>query len=234
MNRSDSIKELAGALAKAQGEMPPLAKDATGQVGQQKTRYASLDAVIDVISPVFAANGIAIVQFPISAGPRVGVETIITHTSGEWMSHEFMLPALETAQGFGSGLSYARRYALLAVSRIAPEDDDGAAAMPARRQANQRQAAPRSPVSSFDPDPDTGEIRDEPTPIGPKGPLATDHDLQLFYIDATGKEGLGFTHEQVLEFAKRETLKGISVTGLGRLYKALKAVREQERTAAAQ
>lgn len=133
MNQSESIKELAQALVKAQGEMGTLAKDSTGQVGSQKTNYASLTAVIDVVGPAFRNNGLAYTQFPIAAPEgRIGLRTILLHTSGEWIEDVCELPVQNTAQGHGSGLTYARRYALQAIAGIAAEDDDGAGAMPTR------------------------------------------------------------------------------------------------------
>jgi hypothetical protein len=142
VSQSESIKELAAALVLAQQEMGVLAKDSQGQVGTQKTKYASLEATIDVIRPTLNKNGIAYTQFPVvAAAGMVGLKTKIMHISGEWMEEEFSLPAQQTSQGHGSGLTYARRYALLAVAGIAAEDDDGAGAMPENKPATNRRTS---------------------------------------------------------------------------------------------
>lgn len=231
MSESESIAKIAPALVKALGAMPVLAKDSDGQVGQQKVRYASLDAVLDVIRPAFAEHELALLMFPLRApSGLVGIRARLLHSSGEWMETEFELPAQQTSQGHGSGFTYARRYAALAMAGLAPEDDDGRAAMPPRnRNANTQQERQQRPaVSGFDPDPETGEIRDQAQKQD--SPTATQKDLQLFYIDATGAQpkGLGFTRDQVHTTARRESLKGISVAGLNRLYKVLKAQRDAE------
>lgn len=94
--------------------------------GKVNYSYADLDAVLEQVKPVLAANDLAITTPATSSG----VYAVIMHTSGEWLS----FPALEfkptqtTPQGQGSALTYGRRYSVLGVLNIATEDDDGAAA----------------------------------------------------------------------------------------------------------
>lgn len=130
MRTSDTLAELAAALAKAQAKLRHAPKDSTGQVGQQKTRYADLATVIDTARPVLAAHGLAIVQ-GVSGGcdGRVEVSTRLVHRSGEWIEDTLTMPTGQgTAQAVGSAITYARRYALLAMVGIAADDDDGHAA----------------------------------------------------------------------------------------------------------
>ena len=127
MNKSDSIKNLAAALCKAQGEMGGATKDANNPFF--KSKYADLGAVVAAIKEPFADNGLSYSQFPVSDNDRVGVETILMHESGEWLSNVLLLPMVKPdPQKAGSAITYARRYALQAIAGIPSEDDDGNAA----------------------------------------------------------------------------------------------------------
>lgn len=125
--KSESIKELAAALSKAQAEIKGAAKDSDNPFF--KSRYADLSAVWDACREPLTKNGLAVSQFPSADGPKVTVETILMHESGEWISRDLTITAKEDSpQAIGSAVTYARRYALAAVAGVAPEDDDGEAA----------------------------------------------------------------------------------------------------------
>ena len=129
MNKSESIKELATALAKAQGEIKGAIKDADNPFF--KSKYADLASVVEAIRAAFSKHGLSYSQgCEPSDKNEVRVETIILHASGEWLSNGVLcLPVTKAdAQGFGSALTYARRYSLSAAVGVAPEDDDGNAA----------------------------------------------------------------------------------------------------------
>ena len=133
MNKSESIKELATALAKAQGSIKGAIKDSSNPFF--KSKYADLASVVEAIRSSFAANGLSYIQtVEPSQADEVRVETMILHTSGEWISCGVLaLPVSKVdAQGYGSALTYARRYSLSAAVGIAPEDDDGNAATAAK------------------------------------------------------------------------------------------------------
>lgn len=124
MNKSDSIKALAVAMCKAQSEMGGAHKGANNPFF--KSKYADLGAVVQAVKDPFANNGLSYVQFPIEEGGRIGVETILMHDSGEWMSNSFTVNLIkQDAQAAGSALTYCRRYALQAIAGIPSEDDDG-------------------------------------------------------------------------------------------------------------
>lgn len=124
MNRSGSIKNLAAAMVKAQGEMGGAHKGANNPFF--KSKYADLGAVVEAVKAPFTNNGLSYVQFPIEQGGRIGVETILMHESGEWLSNEFTVNLTkQDSQSAGSALTYCRRYALQAVAGIPSEDDDG-------------------------------------------------------------------------------------------------------------
>ena len=129
MNEEAQAK-LYAALSKAQGAMGNAHKTRKGQVGQQPYKYADISAVEDAIGDALVANGLAIMQFPgVFNGESIELTTFITHEAGGSMSFTMQMPcAKKDAQGIGSAITYARRYALTAVLRIATDDDEGAAA----------------------------------------------------------------------------------------------------------
>jgi hypothetical protein len=99
-----------------------------------KSAYSSLVSVIDAVRPHLAGNGLAFVQKLHSADGGVAVETVLIHESGQEMScGTLFIPATkQDAQGFGSAISYGKRYGLQAALGIASEDDDGQAASKTR------------------------------------------------------------------------------------------------------
>ena len=137
MKTSDSIKELATALAKAQATMAGAKKDSTNP--HFRSKYADLASIWEACRDALTSNGIAVVQMTrATAEEAVIVETRLMHSSGEWIEGELLVPVTKAdAQGFGSALTYARRYSLAAAVGVAPEDDDGAAAAAARPTAKQ-------------------------------------------------------------------------------------------------
>lgn len=134
MRMSDSIVELASALAKAQGMIDDATK--TGVNPAFRSKYADLAAVRAAVREPLAVNDLAIVQAPRTVDGAVEVETMLLHKSGEFLAETLRMPVNKwDAQGIGSGITYARRYGLMAILCIASEDDDGNAAV-------QRTAAP--------------------------------------------------------------------------------------------
>lgn len=130
------MKEIAAALVKAQRAFGPALK--TSSNPHFKSRYADLAACVEAVMDGLNANGIALVQQTHECESGVIVETVFVHESGETFSAgKLHVPAVKhDAQGYGSALTYARRYSLMAACGIAPEDDDGNAA------SKRTQAAP--------------------------------------------------------------------------------------------
>lgn len=122
---SPTVGKIAAALAKAQLEMGAVVKDSSNPAFKG-SRYASLAACIEA-TKVLNRHGVAVVQPPAPHGlDGVCVRTLLIHESGEWISGELYMPATKKdAQGFGSALSYARRYCLLSTAGMATDDDDG-------------------------------------------------------------------------------------------------------------
>ena len=110
-----------------------------------KSRYADLAAVVEAVIPALNASGIAVIQSPSFDGDLVSVTTTLIHESGSSVSGTLsMRPTKMDPQGVGSAVTYARRYALLAMTGAAPEDDDGQAAS---APSNDRANAPSKPIT---------------------------------------------------------------------------------------
>lgn len=122
------MKQIASALVKAQKEFGPALKTHTNPAF--KTKYANLSACIEAVVDALNNNGIFLTQPSHEDSTGVTVETLFVHESGETMScGKLHVPASkQDPQGYGSALTYARRYSLMAACGIAPEDDDGNAA----------------------------------------------------------------------------------------------------------
>ena len=139
MEKSESIKELATALNKFQAECSGAKKDANNPFFGSK--YANLEAVINCAKSALDNNGLAVSQFPIMDQGYCGVETILMHSSGEWISNTLLLACKkQDPQAMGSAITYARRYAYQSVLGIPSEDDDGEKYMTSNQAPIQQQA----------------------------------------------------------------------------------------------
>ena len=139
MKKSESIKELATALNKFQAECSGAKKDADNPFFGSK--YANLEAVINCAKSALDNNGLAVSQFPIMDQGYCGVETILMHSSGEWISNTLLLACKkQDPQAMGSAITYARRYAYQSVLGIPSEDDDGEKYMTSNQAPIQQQA----------------------------------------------------------------------------------------------
>lgn len=122
------MKGIATALAKAQANMGKAIK--ANKNDHFRSKYADLGNVMDACLPALNEVGIALIQ-PTGTDERGNfVETILIHgESGEQLSCRVpLILGKNDMQGFGSAVTYARRYGLMAMAGIAPEDDDGNAA----------------------------------------------------------------------------------------------------------
>lgn len=136
-----SLKELATAMAKAQAEIKTALKDSKNP--HFKSSYADLTSVWDACRVALTKNGLSVLQITNFDAADVWLETTLLHASGESISGRYPLrPQQQTPQGYGSALTYARRYALAAmVGVVADEDDDGNAAS-GRREVREEPKAP--------------------------------------------------------------------------------------------
>jgi hypothetical protein len=138
MDKSEQINELAAALCKAQAEIEDAEKAKSNPAF--RSRYADLGAVVDACKPALTKHGLAFAQM-CEVGPEgtLCLTTVLMHGSGQWISGTCSMPlAKQDPQGYGSALTYARRYGLAAMVGVCPEDDDAQGAMPAQQAARQR------------------------------------------------------------------------------------------------
>ena len=127
-NISHAPQKIAAAFVKAKRAFGPALKDKNNPAFRSK--YADLGACIDAVEDALLANGIAFIQETFEDTSGVTVETVFLHESGETLRcGRLHVPASkQDPQGYGSALTYARRYSLTTACGIAPEDDDGNAA----------------------------------------------------------------------------------------------------------
>lgn len=125
METSEEVKELVTALSKAQGLIAGAVKDVENKF--LKTMYADLASVWEVARKPLSDNGLSVVQSPEnSESGGVKLITRVYHSSGEWMESSIDIPVQkQDSQGYGTTISYARRYSLAAMIGIYSEDDDG-------------------------------------------------------------------------------------------------------------
>jgi hypothetical protein len=181
--RSSAIAELFTALSKAQGQFQMADRAGENEAfkrGGKASTYATLAAALEATKEGRAANGLALVQIPSNgAGNNISVTTILGHSSGQWLESTFSVAPLKfDAQGAGSVVTYLRRYAAMAILGIAPEDDDGNAAV--QQPTNQgvtRTAAPR-PTNAIN----TARLFNPATSGASPGPSSTDNGAHLEWI----------------------------------------------------
>lgn len=137
---SESIQDLAAALAKAQAKIEGAVKASDN--AELNNRYADLTAVWAACRQALTKNGLSVVQFPGELVENcVSMTTMLMHSSGQWIQQSLSIPLSRVnAQGYGATITYARRYALAAVVGVCPEEDQSMAASalaprPARSQA---------------------------------------------------------------------------------------------------
>lgn len=166
---SDTVEAISAAWVAAAADMPNVPKETRGQVGNAVRNYADLATVTETVRPILAAHGLAYVQGCSDGDKVVTITTRLVHKSGQWIEDSLTMPTGQnTAQAVGSAITYGRRYSLMAVLGLAPDDDDGAAASHAPKPATRR-AAPPAPVVAGD------------------GEAATDKQIQRIQIMMNGR-----------------------------------------------
>ena len=130
------MKQIASAFVKAKREFGPALKQSLNP--HLKNKYADLGACLEAVEDALLNNGIALLQETSDDTTGVTVETVFLHESGESMRcGKLHVPASkQDPQGYGSALTYARRYSLITACGIAPEDDDGNASSRVVKRAN--------------------------------------------------------------------------------------------------
>jgi len=146
LSSTTDIKHIATAMLAVQAKVSGVARDAKADAGRRQYKYATLEAVIDAVRPACVEAGIILLQAPHLDAPGgvVSVETVLVHAaSGEYMSCTSACSVnAGDAQAIGSAQTYMRRYGLMSLLGLAPEDDDGQAARGAPTGQPQPQRQP--------------------------------------------------------------------------------------------
>lgn len=124
MTQSESIKELATALSKVQGELTYAKKDSSNPFF--KSTYADLESVWSACRSLLATNGLSVIQMPANFFEgRMWLVTRLCHSSGEWIEQEMSIPVNKAdSHGCASAVTYMRRISLSAFVGVVPSDDD--------------------------------------------------------------------------------------------------------------
>lgn len=199
MKTSESISELAAALAVAQAAMPAIPKNGRGQVGQQPTSYVTFDDLVTTVRAPLADNGLSFTQM-LDEGPSL--TTVLLHKSGQWIASSTPVDAMEANKGtnamqaFGSTLTYLKRYALAAMlGVVSDEDDDGRSATrgnghkPAARP--QRAAPAQAPAQP----PDAWDAEEQAAPSGESALPYIDVAEVGVFLTKAGKPHVGLMTE---------------------------------------
>lgn len=152
IDHSENITALGKALLSVQKQMQPASKDATNPF--TKSKYATLNSVMESCRNALLANGIWLCQYPVPTDIHnsLGLMTKLTHVeSGEWQASLTVVPLPKAdPQGMGSAITYARRYALTAMLGMVTEDDDGESAKALKTKPQyQRQQSRQSEYEDY-------------------------------------------------------------------------------------
>ena len=178
-DQSDDIKELATALAKAQGELENAKKSSENPFF--KSKYAELVHCWEACRETLSKHGLSVCQIPVGGTGTVGVRTMLLHSSGQYIGGELLTTPTKTdPQTLGSIITYFRRYALQAIIGLSAEDDDAIRAT----HGGEKKAAP--------------ELRQDPAKPDPDKPMS---EAQRKKIYAMCKEK-SLTDDQIREFTK--------------------------------
>ena len=140
MNHSESIKQIAAALAAFQSEVKDPARD--GENPHFRSKYVQIDGLLAAVRPILSKHGLSVVQSTGGDGQDISVTTEIMHTSGEWIRTDALILKAVKAdpQGAGSAVTYGRRYSLSAALGVAWDDDDDGNAASAPKPAPKAKA----------------------------------------------------------------------------------------------
>lgn len=153
MNSSESIEKLAAALCVVQAEVHNTVKSERNDF--TSSSYAPLDQILNEVRPLLAQHNLSIVQFPTSENDKVGLTTMVLHSSGQYIAETILMGLPEekkksAAQVVGSIITYLRRYSLQGVlNQSAEKDTDGNLSTPSRPEETAKYSAQASIENEF-------------------------------------------------------------------------------------
>lgn len=184
---------IAKAFVAAKKEFAPALK--TSSNPHFRSKYADLAGCLEAVNDALLANGIAVFQETSLCEDGVVVETVFLHESGETLrGGKLHVPASkQDPQGYGSALTYARRYSIMAACGIAAEDDDGNAASRPRTQQARNPLDNVAPPATPEITPATAALRNvgwelkAPGKVAPLSVHESSSDWTNAYIELLGK-----------------------------------------------
>ena len=207
IRQSETIGAIAGALAKAQAEMKSAKKNQDNPYF--KSVYADLASCYEACREPLTKNGIAVFQGIEDSidGESVTLNTMLLHSSGEWLSSSLRMPLLKKdPQAVGSVITYARRYGLCAAIGLASEDDDAESAMARPVSSSAPKTQPIKGVVASKPD-----SRQKNVDKTEKTPTAKDLLIKrLYYVLCNKEQGLGLEKSEVLTYVKNVLGRDVS------------------------
>lgn len=206
-SHSEGLVELSAALCAAQGKMPRVAFDATNPFLHNK--YASLGAVIEASRPILSENGLAICQLPFSQNGAIGVESVLMHKSGEWISQSLSLDlgdekGKSRAQVAGSIITYLRRYAWASILGLYADEDTDGHDQGSKTPANKPTSKPASTKTSPKPEGVSGQGGSDQNAsegkLGPKSATERSRNWMIDKLNATKEDADTESRVFVTEF----------------------------------
>ena len=117
------MKNIAAAIITARAKFPPIYKNKSNS--HYKNKYASLDSIIDAITPALCEAGVLLIQPTIIRDGVTILSTQLIHgATGEMISSELVIPTQSDPQKLGAALTYYRRFSICSLLSIAADDDD--------------------------------------------------------------------------------------------------------------
>lgn len=204
VNRSESINEIAKALADFQANVKQPEK--TGTNPHLKSKYAKLEKIAEAIHVESPKHGLSYTQIPVVEPGKAGVATMLLHSSGQYMEFPpLLLPTgKETAQSIGSAITYSKRYSLTAAFGVTNEDDDDGHAATEEQKSYQKERAEAPPKV------DRGQL------------LGSINNLIMDLADLNGAD-VKDVHAKFLEYFKTQTFETLDDTMLQTVYATVKA-----------
>lgn len=199
MEQSELINELAMALSKAQGKITGALKDSANPF--YKSKYADLASIWDACRGPLSENGLAVVQTLSNDGENISITTTLMHSSGQWIRSALGIkPVKSDPQGIGSTITYARRYALAAITGVAQIDDDAEAGM------GRTSKTPESVIKFIDKD-QADTLRTKLAYSGSSGAMFLEHfkaeSIEKFPLQAY-QEAINLIDQRIANRAKKE------------------------------
>lgn len=211
-NRSESLNELFGALAKAQAEMQVAELSSANPFF--KSRYADFTTIVKASRPALTRNGLCVIQQILPSDGHGFLHTVLGHASGQFIETQVEIRPLKTdVQSLGSYLTYLKRYSYSAIVGITTgdDDDDGESAMP-----RDKEVAKPTPKAY--------------TPPMPADECIESHDEETLQAQLEGHPDLA---EEILQKLKIEALSEMKKSDFGRsLNYAIKKRTEKEKVGA--